>query len=256
MQSLAVFDIVILSITLILGLKGLMKGLVKEVFGIIAIVGSVFVASRTSTDVGNLVAPILGLENPNTISLIGFVASLIGFWFIVYIIGTIVSKMFAAAGLGLFDRIFGFVFGAGKIFLIFAIIAHALYQINSFKKTIDEKTQNSIVMPYLLSTGAFIMKLDSLNTQTDEQKEDTKKQQNESKSTSDKVLETAGDAVKAIKEKTNEITNDVKQTVQEEIVNNVKEKVNDAQAFSKEEMDNLKKQLEETSQTVTTEEKN
>src|SRR6056300_994221 len=100
MQSLAVFDIVILSITLILGLKGLMKGLVKEVFGIIAIVGSVFVASRTSTDVGNLVAPILGLENPNTISLIGFVASLIGFWFIVYIIGTIVSKMFAAAGLG------------------------------------------------------------------------------------------------------------------------------------------------------------
>ncbi|MEN8718373.1 MAG: CvpA family protein [Sulfurovum sp.] len=255
MQSLAIFDIIILSITLILGLKGLMKGLVKEVFGIIGIVGSVFVASRTSGEVGNLLAPILGLESSNTISLIGFVASLIGFWLVIYVIGTIVSKMFAAAGLGLFDRLFGFIFGAGKIFLIFAIIAHALYQINSFKKTLDEKTQNSIVMPYLLSTGAFIMKLDTLNIQSDEQKEDTNQQENQSQSATDEVLKSVGNGIKTLKDTTDEITSNVKQKVEEEIINKVEDQIDNAKNISSEEMEQVKKQLEEKLQSTNTEEK-
>ena len=35
------------------------------------------------------------------------------------------SKVFSVSGLGIFDRIFGFAFGAGKIFLLFAIISYA-----------------------------------------------------------------------------------------------------------------------------------
>lgn len=262
MQSLAVFDIIILSITLILGLKGLMKGLIKEVFGIVGIIGAVFVGSRASTDVGNILAPILGLENPNTISLVGFVASIVGFWLIVYIIGTIISKMVGASGLGIFDRVLGFVFGAGKIFLIFAVIAHALYQINSFKKTINEKTKDSVVMPFLLQTGAFIMKLDQLNidSKSDENKDENKTNntstQTKEQTVSDKVMQTAGEAVKAVKEKTQEITNNVTKKVEEEVVNKVKEEVTQTKEISQEQIDELKKQLEETSKTNTEEKTN
>ena len=44
MQDIEVFDLVIILITLLLGLKGLFRGLIKEVFGIVGIVGAIFVA--------------------------------------------------------------------------------------------------------------------------------------------------------------------------------------------------------------------
>ncbi len=244
MQSLAVFDIIILSITLILGLKGLMKGLIKEIFGIIGIIGALFVASRSSNDVGNIIAPVLGLESQSTISLIGFIASLVGFWLIVYIIGTAVSKIFAASGLGIFDRVFGFIFGAGKIFLIFAVIAHALYQINSFRKTIDEKTAQSVVMPYLLKTGAFIMKLDEIQIDPN------------SESSTDKIIKSAQDGVKAIKEKQSELTEKVTDVVSEKVGEVINNKIDETKTISQEQIDELKKQLEETSKTTTEEKTN
>ena len=34
MQNIAIFDLVIITITLLLGLKGLFRGIIKEIFGI------------------------------------------------------------------------------------------------------------------------------------------------------------------------------------------------------------------------------
>lgn len=160
MNSITTFDIVILGITLVLGLKGLFRGLVKELFGIIAIIGAIFVASRVSTDIGNLIAPALGLSGDRTIGLVGFIVALIGFWIVIYLLGSLISKMLSASGLGFFDRILGFIFGAAKIFMIFSVIAYALYQVNSFKDAISNNTKGSIVMPYLQACGSKILKLD------------------------------------------------------------------------------------------------
>ncbi len=161
MASLSIFDMVVIGLTLFLGLKGIFRGFIKEVFGIIGIVGGIAVAFRVSPDVGNIIAPLLGLEKESIIHFLGFLLSLIVFWAIAYLLGMILSKIFSASGLGIFDRILGFIFGAAKIFLIFAVLAHILYQIDAFKKTIDEKAKDSIVMPYLLKTGASIAKIDT-----------------------------------------------------------------------------------------------
>jgi len=161
MQNIAIFDIVIISITLLLGLKGLLRGFIKEVFGLLAIVGGIFIASRIAPDVGQLVAPILGLESSATIKLIGFIASLIGVWAAIYFIGVIISKIFSVSGLGLFDRILGFLFGSAKVFFILSIIVYALYQVQSFKNLMDKKMSDAMVFPLLVETGGFIIKLDS-----------------------------------------------------------------------------------------------
>ncbi|MDY0181557.1 CvpA family protein [Aliarcobacter skirrowii] len=161
MQDIAMFDIVIILITLFLGLKGLFKGFIKEVFGLLGIVGAIFIASRISLEVGNVVASVLNIENESTIKLLGFIISVIAIWFVIYSLGIIVSKIFSASGLGIFDRVLGFVFGAAKVFLIFSIIAYAINSIDSFKKSIDENFSNSIVMPHLISVGSYIMKLDT-----------------------------------------------------------------------------------------------
>ncbi|MFX4212071.1 CvpA family protein [Aliarcobacter butzleri] len=206
MQNIAIFDLVIITITLLLGLKGLFRGIIKEIFGIIGIIGAIFIASRISTQTGELIAPILVLENQATIKLIGFVIALVIVWLIAYSAGVVVSKIFSASGLGIIDRFFGFLFGMAKIFLIFSVIAYALYQVNSFKKVIDEQFKSSILMPYLLEVGSVIIKLDTTALTNN----------------IDKAIETVTDTPSTIQNTTQEIKQEVDSTL-----NNVQEVVED-----------------------------
>ncbi|EPD5732334.1 CvpA family protein, partial [Campylobacter jejuni] len=43
------FDAFILGFTLLLGLKGIINGLIKEIFGLLGIIGGVFIASKYAT---------------------------------------------------------------------------------------------------------------------------------------------------------------------------------------------------------------
>ena len=250
MQDLNIFDIVIIGITLVLGLKGLFRGLIKEVFGIIGIIGAIFVASRTAEDIGNVIAPFLALESETTIKLIGFIVGLIGFWVIVYGLGIIVSKIFKASGLGVLDRIFGFVFGAAKVFLIFSVIAYALYQVQSFKNAIDDKTSNSIVMPHLISVGSYIIKLDTSSITTNIEKTvdtvvDGGKEQNSNKESTGKQI------TNSIEETKEDISNDVestinkvKQSVEEEVTKDIESSITNSTDISEEQINTVKEKLQ------------
>lgn len=218
MKDLSIFDLAITAITLLLGLKGLFRGIIKEIFGIVGIIGAIFVASRISVDVGNAIAPILAIQSEATIKLIGFVIALVGFWLIVYVLGAIISKIFAASGLGMVDRLFGFIFGASKVFLIFSVIAYSLYQVQSFKKIIDEKFKTSFVMPHLISVGSYIIKLDTTAITNSVEKVVNSAENS-------KILE---ETTNNIKENIESTTNTVKEAVQEEVVNNIEKKVEEA----------------------------
>ncbi|MDD3009093.1 MAG: CvpA family protein [Arcobacter sp.] len=233
MQDFAIFDLIIISITLILGLKGLFRGLIKEVFGIIGIIGAIFVASRISTETGELLAPVLVLENQATIKLIGFVVALVGVWLVVYSAGLVVSKIFSASGLGVIDRIFGFVFGASKIFLIFSVIAYALYQVNSFKKVMDEKFATSAVMPHLISVGSYIIKLDtdSLTNSFDKAVKTVKDTQ------------IVKDATSNLKEEVNSTVDGVQEAIKDEVIQKVEEKIEDTTNTTSEQVDAVKEKL-------------
>lgn len=82
MQDISIFDIVVIAITLLLGLKGLFRGFIKEVFGLIGIIGGIFIASRLATTVGEIIAPVLALKNDSSIQLMGFIVGLIAFWLV------------------------------------------------------------------------------------------------------------------------------------------------------------------------------
>ncbi|WP_368031308.1 CvpA family protein [Arcobacter sp. s6] len=235
MQNFAIFDLIILSITLILGLKGLFRGLIKEVFGIIGIIGAIFVASRISKEIGDLIAPILVLENEATIKLIGFVTALVAVWLVVYSAGVIVSKIFAASGLGIVDRIFGFIFGAAKIFLIFSVIAYALYQVQSFKKVIDEKFSDSMVMPHLISVGSYIIKLDTTTITNS-----IDKAVDNAKGTTSSII---GDTTNNIKDGVESTVNGVKDAVEEEVVQKVEEQIQETTNNANEEINSVKEKF-------------
>jgi membrane protein required for colicin V production len=160
MQDISIFDIVVIALTLLLGLKGLFRGFIKEVFGLIGIIGGIFVASRLATTVGEMIAPVLALKNESSIQLMGFIVGLIAFWLLAYITGLLLSKVFSLSGLGIVDKLFGFIFGAFKVFLIFSIIIYAISQIETIKLKLDESIGNTITYPILVAGGSYIIKLD------------------------------------------------------------------------------------------------
>lgn len=166
MENINLFDIIVITLVVVLGLKGLFRGLIKELFGIIGIVGGVFIASRLAKSIGDVTNTIIPMENENTILLVGFVVSIVVFWILAYMVGTILEKVFEASGLGVFDRIFGFAFGAGKIFLLFAIIAYAVSQVKMVNDNLQPKLKDSIMFPLLTSAGSYIIKLDTSDFQS------------------------------------------------------------------------------------------
>ena len=162
------FDIVAASIILLLGLKGILNGFFKEVFGLVGIIGGIFIASRAGDSVGEyLNTLIFNFSSPSAVSFLGFITTLSGFWILMVLIGYIFKRLSSLSGLGGFDRILGFVFGASKFFLIASVIAHAAYNIKSVKSSMESFMQTSVLFPVMVDAGAFIMKMDPVNVSED-----------------------------------------------------------------------------------------
>jgi membrane protein required for colicin V production len=155
------FDLIVAIIILLLGLKGILNGFFKELFGLIGIIGGIFIASRTGENVGMFLNEnIFHFKSQAVVSFSGFLLTLALFWLAMVGLGHLFKKLGALSGLGPVDRIAGFVLGSGKFFLIAAVIAYALNNINAIRENIREPLHNSILFPVLVETGSYIMHLD------------------------------------------------------------------------------------------------
>lgn len=166
MSGINWLDLIIIAFTLIFALKGLSSGLIREIFGIIGMIGGFIIAIKFKAEVGAWISTNiydlnkLGLMDSNGTEIIaGFVAALFGIWFIALILGELLTKMLSLSGLGIVDRIGGFVFGGAKIFLIFAIIAVFIRSSAFLNKQARPFFENSFTYPYLIHTGAWMMGL-------------------------------------------------------------------------------------------------
>ena len=155
------FDITIGAIVLILGIKGFMNGFIKEVFGLVGLVGGVYFASRLAGDAATFIdSNFLHLENTALLKLLGFLTILIIIWLSATILGAIFSKLTSASGLGFLNRLFGFIAGGGKYFLIFALIVTALSNVSLVKDNLEKYVKDSILYPYLKAAGSSIINID------------------------------------------------------------------------------------------------
>ena len=182
------FDLVAASIILLLGLKGILNGFFKEIFGLIGIIGGLFIASRFGDNVGEFLNTLVfNFSSASAVSFMGFLATLAVFWLIMIIIGFTFKKLSSMSGLGPVDKILGFFFGASKFFLIAAVIAHAAYNIKALRSTLDSALGTSVLFPVMVETGAFIMKIDPVTLSTD-------------------INDTISEGTKTLAKKTKEIT--------------------------------------------------
>jgi len=155
------FDVTIASIVLILGIKGFVNGFIKEFFGLLGVVGGVYFASRFAGETATFIsANFLPIENEALLKLVGFLAVLTVIWLSATIVGALLSKLTSASGLGFLNRLFGFIAGGGKYFLIFALIVTALSNVTLVQDKIQKYLGNSILYPYLKEVGTTIINID------------------------------------------------------------------------------------------------
>jgi len=162
MMDFNYFDVTIAAIILILGIKGFMQGFIKEAFGLVGLVAGVYFASRLAPEAASFIdTNFFHLENDSLLTLIGFLAILILIWLGATILGSIFSKLTNQSGLGFLNRLFGFIAGGGKYFLIFALIVTALSNVTLIKDNLEKYVKDSILFPYLKETGAYLINLDT-----------------------------------------------------------------------------------------------
>ncbi len=161
MDFITMFDLGVAALVLILGIKGVINGLIKEVFGLVGLIGGIVVASRFAKEAGELVSEkVYKLDGDSVLFFMGFLVLLIGFWLACLAIGAFLSKMVGLSGLGFLDKIGGFIIGSAKIFLAFSVLFAIISNMQTINSKIEPYFQGSKLYPILLSSGKWIMNLD------------------------------------------------------------------------------------------------
>lgn len=160
-SSINIFDICVGALVLMLGIKGIMHGLIREIFGLIGLIGGIIIASRFVNEAGKFISDkIYKLDNDSLVHFVGFLSILIVFWVISLAIGAFLSKLINLSGLGFLNKIGGFVMGSAKIFLIFAVLVVTVANIGVLDSKLNPYLKDSIFYPVLLQTGKWIMNID------------------------------------------------------------------------------------------------
>lgn len=156
------FDLAVGSIILLLGLKGLLNGFSKEIFGMVGIVGGVYVASHIGGFIGKFLSEnIFHFESATAINLVGFIFALGIFWLLMVALGAGFKKLSSLSGLGPLDRVLGFLVGSSKFFFIISIIVYALFSVTAIRENFEPKMANSFFYKPMFATGDFILHIET-----------------------------------------------------------------------------------------------
>ena len=164
---MSIFDGIIIAITLILAIKGFFNGFIKEIAGLIGIIGGLILASKYYHVAGMYINNnLITIKNSSAIDLVGFICVFLGFWIIAVFIGFLLGKILKVSSLGFFDKLLGFFFAGAKFFILVSIIFTLLYKVEFLKEKIDSFTKHSLIFPYMLKIGDKIINLKAEDIQT------------------------------------------------------------------------------------------
>ena len=154
------FDAVIIAVTLILAIKGFFNGIIKEIAGLVGIVGGLFFASKFFHQTGVYINEnLFEIPNKSAVDLVGFIVVFVGFWIIVVFVGFLLGKILKLSALGSLDGIFGFIFAGAKFSLLVSIIVAMLWQVAFVREKMQKITENSFILPVLVKMGKKIINI-------------------------------------------------------------------------------------------------
>ncbi len=165
-NNLNYLDITIVALIFILSIKGFVNGFLRELFGLLGLIGGIVVASREFSFVAQYIYDKLyPLENMALLNLLGFIIIVLAIWIVSAIVGIIVSaKAHKYRKIGLISRVLGLSMSGGKYFLLFATIFVSLFNIPFIKDNFVDKIDinSSKVYPFVKEYGNLVINLDEI----------------------------------------------------------------------------------------------
>ncbi len=165
---MGITDIVILIIIGVFGIKGLFKGLISEIFGILGLILGYLLAFQYY-ELGAKLLMYVGVSK-NIADKAGFVVAFLAIYIIVFFVGFLLKKFFKKIQLGWLDKIGGFIFGALKatviISVILSFIIGSMPKDTPFRKDLQKSTVTKYVLiltPYLFDVINKIPKIKKEN---------------------------------------------------------------------------------------------
>ena len=165
---MGISDIVILIIIGVFGIKGLFKGLISEVFGILGLILGYLLAFQYY-ELGAKALEYIGVSK-NIADKAGFVVAFLAIYIIIFIIGMLLRKIFKKIQLGWLDKTGGFFFGAIKAAVILSVILSFIISSippnAKFRKDLKKSTVTKYVMiltPYVFDALNKIPKVKKNN---------------------------------------------------------------------------------------------
>ena len=155
---MTIIDMIIVGITLLLAIKGFFNGFIKEAFGLIGIIGGIYIAGLYYHQAGMYInSNLMTIPNKSAIDLVGFISVFFLFWIFCIFLGFLIGKILKISALGFIDKLLGFLFGGLKFFLIISIIVASIYQIEFIRKKMNEFEKKSVLLPIMLELGDKII---------------------------------------------------------------------------------------------------
>ncbi|MBU2623707.1 MAG: CvpA family protein [Proteobacteria bacterium] len=114
------FDILIIIILLYCLVRGIFRGLLKEMSSLAGVLGGFYAAYTYYREVGKLLNR--WIADPNYVNILSFLLVFICVFLIISILGIIIKYILKIVFLGLVDRVFGAVFGILKGILIASVL--------------------------------------------------------------------------------------------------------------------------------------
>ncbi len=151
-----VIDIVLGVFIIVLAIRGLIRGLIKEIFGLAALIGGVVLSDMFGKQFGNVIYHHLTVS-----PFVAYVSSFFIIFIVVYLgfllIGYVLSNIIKAIQLGWLDRTFGFAFGALKAFLLIAVFVFVVKNFPFFGYLNRDLEKNSYIYT---EASRFLSRLD------------------------------------------------------------------------------------------------
>lgn len=160
MEFVNYFDVIIIAIIIILSLKGIFSGFVREVCSVIGIIGGVLLASRYGVDFGLWINSIIKIQSQTLLNLIGFMLILAAVWILSLVLAEIILKFVKSVRLGKIDKFLGVFIAGVKVFLIISIILFTFSKMNFLSNFTEKLQQTSVCYPAMINIGGFIVKTD------------------------------------------------------------------------------------------------
>jgi len=155
---MTIIDMIIVGITILLAIKGFFNGFIKEAFGLIGIIGGIYIAGLYYHQTGMYInSNLMTIPNKSAIDLVGFISVFFLFWIFCIFLGFLIGKILKISALGFIDKLLGFLFGGLKFFLIISIIVASVYQIEFIRKKMDKIEKKSVLLPLMIEMGDKII---------------------------------------------------------------------------------------------------